>query len=517
MSVPCPPTQADGPMAPLLRILPFALLLAATAVAQPIYVVTTSVDTNDGTCDAHCTLREAILAADATEGGTILFSGMAPGDATITVNSTLPLLWHPTTIDGTTHPDGRVAIDGSALTAPPSDNVGLRLRSASVIRGLAVHSFPLVGIEVLASGARIKNTYIGTDLSGMVALGNRDGLHAYVSFDLVVEDCVIAGNEDDGLTFFASGGVTLRSSFVGVGADGVTPLGNGGDGVDFMSQFDPQYTIGGDDPGAGNVIAYNDGAGVFVHATSFDGNAIRGNRIFENGGIGIDLGGNGPTPNDPGDADTGPNELQNFPDLITATIDTQGNLVVEYSVDSDSANVTYPLNIEFFVADAAGTGSTLLVGRDTYTFDDHGNGPTPASKMINLGNAVTLGVAPSDQLVATTTDSASNSSEFSPPLSLVIATVSEPSALPSEPILDRVYPNPLSDTATLRYALGERAALRVAVYDVLGREVARLADGFVPAGVHTVSIDARTWPSGVYVIRLETEGVVRTQRVTVAH
>ena len=47
-------------------------------------------------------------------------------------------------------------------------------------------------------------------------------------------------------------------------------------------------------------------------------NAIRENRIHSNGGIGIDLGTDGVTGNDAGDADAGPNNLQNFPVLISA-------------------------------------------------------------------------------------------------------------------------------------------------------------------------------------------------------
>ncbi|MEM6784236.1 MAG: T9SS type A sorting domain-containing protein, partial [Bacteroidota bacterium] len=64
-------------------------------------------------------------------------------------------------------------------------------------------------------------------------------------------------------------------------------------------------------------------------------------------------------------------------------------------------------------------------------------------------------------------------------------------------------------------ALDAEAAVSVQVYDLLGREVATLADGRIEAGTHTMMLDGRGLPSGVYVVRLETgAGTVQTQRVT---
>src|SRR5207253_9084199 len=63
-----------------------------------------------------------------------------------------------------------------------------------------------------------------------------------------------------------------------------------------------------------------------VNPTSV-GNAIRFNSIHDNVGLGIDLGGDGITPNDPGDLDTGPNSLQNTPVLTAVAAGSQTRVV----------------------------------------------------------------------------------------------------------------------------------------------------------------------------------------------
>ncbi len=78
-----------------------------------------------------------------------------------------------------------------------------------------------------------------------------------------------------------------------------------------------------------------------------------------------------------------------------------------------------------------------------------------------------------------------------------------------------VFPNPLRDGATLRYAVEADAEVRLAVYDVLGREVAVLAEGAVEAGSHSAAFDASGLPAGVYVYRLAVGATVETGRMTV--
>ncbi|MEM1043106.1 MAG: T9SS type A sorting domain-containing protein [Bacteroidota bacterium] len=78
----------------------------------------------------------------------------------------------------------------------------------------------------------------------------------------------------------------------------------------------------------------------------------------------------------------------------------------------------------------------------------------------------------------------------------------------------RAYPNPFTGRTTVGFTVPEAGPARVAVFDVLGREVAMLADGPLAAGQHEVVLDGAALPSGVYVVRLTTESQTLTRRVT---
>lgn len=76
------------------------------------------------------------------------------------------------------------------------------------------------------------------------------------------------------------------------------------------------------------------------------------------------------------------------------------------------------------------------------------------------------------------------------------------------------YPNPFNPSTQIRFTLRTSNFARLTVYDVLGREVAVLVDGNLPAGSHTVTFDASNLTSGVYLYKLEADGQVQTKRMT---
>ncbi len=79
-----------------------------------------------------------------------------------------------------------------------------------------------------------------------------------------------------------------------------------------------------------------------------------------------------------------------------------------------------------------------------------------------------------------------------------------------------VRPNPVVGVGSVAFTLETAGSIRLAMYDVTGREVAVLAEGALAAGAHTATIDSAGLAPGVYVLRLAGEAGVATSRVTIA-
>ena len=88
-----------------------------------------------------------------------------------------------------------------------------------------------------------------------------------------------------------------------------------------------------------------------------------------------------------------------------------------------------------------------------------------------------------------------------------------PDGVPSGEIEVSTYPNPFRQRATIEYRVPAPGHVRLTVYDVLGRELAVLVDERQSAGSHSAKLDAPSWPSGVYLYRLEARNQVATGRL----
>ncbi len=270
------------------------------------------------------------------------------------------------------------------------------------------------GIQANSSILTIQGNYIGTDVTGTVAV--RNGFGVWVnSFQAGVitiggtasgASNLISGNELDGV--FISGqssNVQVLGNLIGTEVTGTQALGNKRNGVQLTEQA-VNNKVGGVLAGEGNIIAFNAVNGVLVTpgVPALTGNSIRGNSIFSNGAVGIDLGGDGVTPNDAGDGDTGPNNIQNFPVLTRAVTGVVTAVQGTLNTTPNSSGVYF---IDFYTTagcDGIGQGRTYLGSVTTAKTDANGNVAftfNPTS--LPLGAVVT----------ATATDGSGNTSEFS--------------------------------------------------------------------------------------------------------
>ena len=79
--------------------------------------------------------------------------------------------------------------------------------------------------------------------------------------------------------------------------------------------------------------------------------------------------------------------------------------------------------------------------------------------------------------------------------------------------LSEAYPNPFNPVTSFEYTIEKDGMVNVAVYDVSGRMVAELEDGYRSAGTYPVTWDASNMSSGMYFVRAETTGKVTTQKL----
>jgi hypothetical protein len=88
-----------------------------------------------------------------------------------------------------------------------------------------------------------------------------------------------------------------------------------------------------------------------------------------------------------------------------------------------------------------------------------------------------------------------------------------PVARPTQFTLDQNYPNPFNPSSIISYSLAKSGNVRLAVFDLLGREIAVLVNGVQTIGDHQVTFSGKSLTSGIYFYRLETAGSSVTKKM----
>ena len=287
------------------------------------------------------------------------------------------------------------------------------------------------GLSVSGSGDTFLGNFIGTDVTGTVLFGLGEHGFAVNGTNHVIggpgadDGNIVAGAAFyNGLELNGSGHVVYGNS-IGTDRTGTIDLGNLHAGIVGIGS---DLTIGGTSPGQGNTIAFNAASGYSGVLVQGQGVRIRGNRIYANAGLGIDLYvglTTGVTPNDPGDGDAGPNGAQNFPILLTTgPAAPLGSGTHITGVLNSTASTTF--DIDFYSNPAcAPRAQEYLEGQDyigstQVTTDGSGN--------ISFDVTLPTTVAPGARITATATDPSGNTSEFSQRLVFSMTPASGPPA-----------------------------------------------------------------------------------------
>jgi hypothetical protein len=402
---------------------------ASTTFPAETFVVTNTSDSGPGS------LRQAILDNNASRAGvnnSILFNIPGSGPHVIKTGG-LDAINHPVTIDGFTQPGatpntltlGEDSILKIELTGDGPSQAGLDIRArGSIVRGISMTLFS-PAINIVADGVQVAGCWIGLTPGGVVAGNDAAGIRidggsgAIVGGENRAERNIISGNNGCGVQISPGAlNATVAGNYIGADPSSLVAMANRTAGILLEGA---NHTIGGVNESDGNLIAFNGQYGVAVSSIATN-NAIRKNRIFNNGQLGIDLNGNGVTLNDVSDDDVGANQLQNFPVITAATLGLDD---VQISGHLQSA-ASQAFDLDFFAnseidPNGYGEGEQYLGSAVVNTGADGRGEFAVTFQKFAIGRHIT----------ATATDSNHNTSEFSadfraestrPPQTLTVTT-----------------------------------------------------------------------------------------------
>lgn len=490
-------------------------------------------------------LADALNGANSSPGLDSIHFSLA---GTINMNGQLPAITDPVVIDGGTAP-GYVSCGAPVVGLNFVGGGGahglliLAGGAGTTVRGLNIRGFTAAGISSeFSSNITVQSCYIGTDLTGTVAVPNNLGILLLGS-----PDCVIGGDSCEGNIVCGSiaNGIAMElgchrtvvaGNSVGLGADGTTLMGNGLEGI--YAYDSDSLKIGLAGPGMGNIVTgsgaqgihlngggngssnaliYNNLVGTNGSGGNGYGNGLNG--IFLEGGTsGTQIGGTGNFQQNT-ITDNGLNGVQ---------IDSANNrnLIVGNSIYCNFsagillyfANDLIPIlpNLSNSPDSVFGTGGTPgnmvhayrnTTNGDTLYCDCEGEEYIGSATVDASGNwAVVhnLGLTTTEQgsVTATQTDAQNNTSELFAPCSGGVFVGLSPQ---SKDAGLTIFPNPTTGNFKVEFESSLSKVSLIQIFDNQGKLVFRQNSDSNPNLTHSsiIEIDATGWSKGIYFIKVD--------------
>jgi pectate lyase len=133
--------------------------------------------------------------------------------------------------------------------------------------------------------------------------------------------------------------------------------------------------------------------------------------------------------------------------------------------------------------------TTMILPSSSYTYTAEDPLTVKATVMANAGSGILNITAPT------------------------VTSVTLPSGTPKTLTLKQNYPNPFNPSTVIGYQLAQNGVVSLKVYDLLGREMTTLANGYQTAGDHAVTFDASRFSSGLYFYQLQTSTHIETKKM----
>ena len=282
----------------LTAVAAVALVTSAAPAAAGTFTVNSTGDQSDAnpgdsacaTAGGACTLRAAIQEANALAGPDVIGFAIGSGVQTITVGSQLPAITSPVTIDGTT----QAGYAGTPLIVVSGGGSARCLEitgGGTTLRGLALVSFAGNGLEIVGGGNNVlEGNYVGLLANGTTAAGSsgsgvklQGSSNNRIGGTTAAQRNVISGNtgkgNGGGIEIDGGSANVVKGNFIGVDATGMLERANEGRGIALDGSTN--NSIGGPEPGAGNLIAGNRATGVRLLGGS-NGNIVQNNFLGVN-------------------------------------------------------------------------------------------------------------------------------------------------------------------------------------------------------------------------------------------